>query len=587
MSKNQLVYDVNDKPAFGKNLVFAFQQVLAIMAATIAVPTIIGLPTQIPAAILGAGLGTIVYLLFTKFKSPVIISSSFAFLSSLSTALCFGYCGIILGGILAGLVYVVLALIIKFAGSKWVSKLMPPVIIGPTVALIGLSLAGSAMGDIVKASGLKEVAGEWVAVTNGSYNLVALLCGLVTLITICICSTQKRFKMGRLIPFIIGIGAGYAVASFFSIFGYACNVEYLQIVNWKPLVANFAALGDSTASVGAKFQSFLNYPDFALIEAIKELVTGNVSEAVKIAVSAATDGKVTASTLTWAGVGEVALAFIPVALVVFAEHIADHKNLGSIIGRDLVEGEPGLCRTLLGDGVGSMAGTVFGICPNTTYGESVGCVAITKNASVSTIFLAAIMCIVLSFISPLMALLRTIPACVMGGVCLTLYGFIAVSGLKMFKDINLGDNKNLFTVSTILIAGIGGLSIKIPYKILSSDLIGQTIKDGAIVDVVLSPAGTVDKTITITSIATALVLGIIVHAIINAIEKKQGGDGNEEEVKEEPQSLITGAVAPNATFEVGVDVVKAAEEKAREEEVVEELREEEKAIENAESSDKE
>lgn len=561
MSKNQLVYDVNDKPAFGKNLVFAFQQVLAIMAATIAVPTIIGLPTQIPAAILGAGLGTIVYLLFTKFKSPVIISSSFAFLSSLSTALCFGYCGIILGGILAGLVYVVLAIIIKFAGSKWVSKLMPPVIIGPTVALIGLSLAGSAMGDIVKASGLKEVAGELVSVTNGSYNLVALLCGLVTLITICICSTQKRFKMGRLIPFIIGIGAGYAVASFFSIFGYACNVEYLQIVNWKPIVENFAALGDANASVGAKFQSFLNYPDFALIEAIKELVTGNVSEAVNTAT------KGVATTLTWAGVGEVALAFIPVALVVFAEHIADHKNLGSIIGRDLVEGEPGLCRTLLGDGVGSMAGTVFGICPNTTYGESVGCVAITKNASVSTIFLAAIMCIVLSFISPLMALLRTIPACVMGGVCLTLYGFIAVSGLKMFKDINLGDNKNLFTVSTILIAGIGGLSIKIPYA--------------------LAGDGTVTKTITITSIATALVLGIIVHAIINAIEKKQGGDGNEEEVKEEPQSLITGAVAPNATFEVGVDVVKAAEEKAREEEVVEELREEEKAIETAESSDKE
>lgn len=561
MSKNQLVYDVNDKPAFGKNLVFAFQQVLAIMAATIAVPTIIGLPTQIPAAILGAGLGTIVYLLFTKFKSPVIISSSFAFLSSLSTALAFGYCGIILGGILAGLVYVVLAIIIKFAGSKWVSKLMPPVIIGPTVALIGLSLAGSAMGDIVKASGLKEVAGELVSVTNGSYNLVALLCGLVTLITICICSTQKRFKMGRLIPFIIGIGAGYTVASFFSIFGYACNVEYLQIVNWKPIVENFAALGDASASVGAKFQSFLNYPDFALIEAIKELVMGNVSEAVNTAT------KGVATTLTWAGVGEVALAFIPVALVVFAEHIADHKNLGSIIGRDLVEGEPGLCRTLLGDGVGSMAGTVFGICPNTTYGESVGCVAITKNASVSTIFLAAIMCIVLSFISPLMALLRTIPACVMGGVCLTLYGFIAVSGLKMFKDINLGDNKNLFTVSTILIAGIGGLSIKIPYA--------------------LAGDGTVTKTITITSIATALVLGIIVHAIINAIEKKQGGDGNEEEVKEEPQSLITGAVAPNATFEVGVDVVKAAEEKAREEEVVEELREEEKAIETAESSDKE
>ena len=527
---NQLVYDVNDRPPFGKLLVFAFQQVLAIMAATIAVPTIIGLPTQIPAAILGAGLGTIVYLLFTKFKSPVIISSSFAFLSSLSTAIAFGYCGIILGGILAGLVYVVLALIIKFVGSKWVSKLMPPVIIGPTVALIGLSLAGSAMGDIVKASG---------ATINASYNLVALFCGLVTLITICVCSTQKKFKMGRLIPFIIGTGMGYAVASIFSIFGHCFNVEYLKIVNWKPLVDNFVKDGSFTGVT-----AFLNYPDFALIEAIKELVNGNVSDAILAANGAAT-------TITWAGVGEIILAFVPVALVVFAEHIADHKNLGSIIGRDLVEGEPGLCRTLLGDGVGSMVGTVFGICPNTTYGESVGCVAITKNASVSTIFTAAIMCIILSFISPIMALLQTIPSCVMGGVCLTLYGFIAVSGLKMFKDIDLGDNKNLFTVSTILIAGIGGLSIKIPYA-LQND-------------------GTVSKTITITSIATALILGIVVHAIIQAIEKKQGDD----EQSDEPESLIAGAVAPKANFEVGVNEIAIEEQKEREEAVVEEFRKEE------------
>lgn len=549
MSTNQLVYDVNDRPPFGKMIVFAFQQLLAIMAATIAVPTIIGLPTQIPAAILGAGLGTIVYLLFTKFKSPVIISSSFAFLSSLSTALAFGYCGLILGSVLAGLVYVILAIIIKFAGSKWVSKLMPPVIIGPTVAIIGLSLAGNAMGDIVTASG---------ATVNRGYNLVALFCGLVTLITICICSTQKKFKMGRLIPFIIGIGAGYVVASFFSIFGYCFNVEYLKIVNWQPLVNNFAPLGDAAASAGDKVQAFLTYPDFALIEAIKELVSGNVSDAVKTAVSAATNGKVTAGTLTWAGVGEVVLAFVPVALVVFAEHIADHKNLSSIIGKDLVEGEPGLCRTLLGDGVGSIAGTVFGICPNTTYGESVGCVAITKNASVSTIFTAAVMCIILSFISPIMALLQTIPACVMGGVCLTLYGFIAVSGLKMFKDIDLGDNKNLFTVSTILIAGIGGLAIKIPYH--------------------LTDNGTVDKTITITSIATALILGIVVHAIISAIEKKQGKD--EEEVKEEPQSLIAGAVAPKAKFDVGVDEVKEVEQEEKEEAMLEEFRKEESEAQN-------
>ncbi len=535
MNKNGLIYNVEDKPKFGKMLVFAFQQVLAIMAATIAVPSIIGLPAQVPAAILGAGLGTIVYLLFTKFKSPVIISSSFAFINSLLTAVAFGYCGIIVGAILAGLVYIVLALIIKFAGSKWVSKLMPPVIIGPTVALIGLSLASSAMGDIVKASGQNIVDGVAVGVVNGGYNLVALLCGLVTLITIVICSIQKKFKMGRLIPFIIGIGVGYAVAAFFSAFGYGLDVDYLKIVNWQPLINNFAPLGSEVATAGEKVQAFLTYPDFALIEAIKELKDGT-------------------STLTWAGFGEIALAFIPVALVVFAEHIADHKNLSSIIGRDLVEDEPGLTRTLLGDGVGSIVGTVFGVCPNTTYGESVGCVAITKNASISTILTAAIMCIILSFISPLMALLQTIPSCVMGGVCLTLYGFIAVSGLKMFKNIDLGKNKNLFTVSTILIAGIGGLAIKIPYQ--------------------LADNGTVENTITITSIATALILGIIVNAIINAIEKKQGGDEEEQEEKAEGEveGLIAGAVAPNATFELNAE--DPAQEAQAEEVPAEEAQEE-------------
>ena len=495
---NQLIYDVGDKPKFGKLIVFAFQQVLAIMAATIAVPTIIGLPTQIPAAILGAGLGTIIYLLFTKFKSPVFLGSSFAFLGALSNALLFGYCGIILGSILAGLVYVVIALVIKFAGTKWVSKLMPPVIIGPTVAIIGLSLAGSAMGDIVKASGATG--------TNMSYNLVALLCGFVTFITVVICSCQKRFKSMRLIPFIIGIGVGYALASIFSIFGYACNVDYLKIVNWQPVVNNFVRNGEF---VGVT--AFLNYPDFALIEAIKELSSGNVSEAI----SAATKGA--AKVIDGAGIASVALAFIPVALVVFAEHIADHKNLSTIINKDLVEGEPGLSRTLLGDGVGSMVGTVFGICPNTTYGESVGCIAITKNASVRTILTAAIMCIVLSFISPLMAILQTIPNCVMGGVCLTLYGFIAVSGLKMFKDIDLSNNKNLYVVSAILIAGIGGLSIKIPYA--------------------LNGDGTVAKFIQITSIATALLLGIVTYAIITKIEK----------MKSSKNSVATEAVPENDT----------------------------------------
>ncbi len=491
MAKN-LVYDIHDKPKFGNLLIFALQQVLAILAATIAVPTIIGLPTQIPAAIFGAGVGTLIYQLFTRFKSPVFLGSSFAFLSSLGVALAYGYCGIVLGSIVAGMVYVVIAIVIHFVGTDWVNKLMPPVIIGPTVTLIGLSLAGAAMGDIVKANGSQIF---------GGYNLVALLCGLVAFFTIVICSSQKRYTMPRLIPFILGILAGYVVASIFTAIGLIADIDYLKIVNWDPLVNNFVNADGSFRGISAIFA----FPDFALVEAIKELASGNLAPEILGANAGAT-------LLNGGGIAEVVIAFLPVALVVFAEHIADHKNLSYIIDKDLIK-EPGLKRTLLGDGVGSIMGTLFGICPNTTYGESVGCVAITRNASVITITTTAFMCLILSFISPIMALLQTIPSCVMGGVCLTLYGFIAVSGLKMFKELDLSNNKNLFVVSAILIAGIGGLTIQIPYA--------------------LADNGSVAKAIQITGIATALILGIITNAILTKVEKSKLGKDPEESKKGE------------------------------------------------------
>ena len=497
MAKN-LVYDIHDKPKFGNMLIFAFQQLLAILAATIAVPTIIGLPTQIPAAIFGAGIGTLIYQLFTRFKSPVFLGSSFAFLSSLGVAVAYGYCGIVLGSIVAGLAYVAIAVIIHFVGTNWVSKLMPPVIIGPIVTVIGISLAVNAMGDIVKSNSSQ---------INGKYNLVALLCGLVAFFTIVICSTQKRYKMPRLIPFILGIGTGYLAASVFTAIGLAFDVDYLKIINWDPLINNFVNADGSFRG----FTAFLDYPDFAIVEGIKELVNGNVSSEI------ITASKGEATLINLGGIAEVIIAFLPVALVVFAEHIADHKNLSSIIEKDLIE-DPGLERTLLGDGVGSIAGTAFGVCPNTTYGESVGCVAITRNASVCTITTTAIMCMVLSFVSPIMTLLQTIPSCVMGGVCLTLYGFIAISGLKMFKDLDLNQNKNLFVVSSILIAGIGGLTIQIPYA--------------------LDAAGAVAKTIQVTAIATALILGIVTNAILTKVENSKLGKDPEEEAEkdEEPKS---------------------------------------------------
>jgi len=485
--EKKLVYDIHDKPRLGQLLILALQQVFAILAATIAVPTIIGIPTQIPAAILGAGIGTLVYQLFTRFKSPVFLGSSFAFLSSLSVALAYGYCGIVIGSVVAGLVYVIIAAIIHFTGTDWVDKLMPPVIIGPTVALIGLSLAGSAMGDIAKAN---------ASDIYGSYNLISLLCGLIAFATIVICSTQKKYKMARLIPFIIGIVAGYGAAAIFTLVGHLTDTDYLMIINFSPVVNNFVDADGAFKGITAIF----DYPRFALMGAIDELKTGNMSAEVLAANPGATK-------ITLSGIVEVIIAFFPVALVVFAEHIADHKNLSSIIDRDLIK-EPGLKRTLLGDGVGSIAGTVFGICPNTTYGESVGCVAITRNASVITITTTAVMCIILSFFRPLTVILQTIPSCVMGGVCLTLYGFIAVSGLKMFKDLDLGDSKNLFVVASILISGIGGLSIKIPYA--------------------FDELGAVTDVIQITPIATALIIGIITNAILTKVQKSKIGKDPDE-----------------------------------------------------------
>ena len=449
MSKN-LIYDIHDKPKFSNMLIFAFQQLLAILAATIAVPTIIGLPTQIPAAIFGAGVGTLIYQLFTRFKSPVFLGSSFAFLNSLGVALAYGYCGILLGSIVAGLVYVVLALIVRGVGTNWVSKLMPPVIIGPTVAIIGLSLAGNAMGDMVKSN---------VAQPNAAYNLVALLCGLVTFFTVVLCSTQKRYTMPKLIPFIIGIAAGYVTAVIFTLIGDIAGLDYLKIINYSPLVNNFVDADGSFKGISAIF----SLPHFAAVEAGKEIAEGHM--------------------IDLGGIAEVVMAFLPVALVVFAEHIADHKNLSSIIDRDLIE-DPGLDKTLLGDGVGSIVGTAFGICPNTTYGESVGCVAITRNASVVTITTTAIMAIAISFFGPFVTFLSSIPNCVMGGVCITLYGFIAVSGLKMVQKVDLNENGNLFTVAVILICGIGGLTVSF----------GK---------------------VTLTSVACALILGIIVNVIVN------------------------------------------------------------------------
>lgn len=445
----KLTYNVNDRPKFGQLLLFGLQQLLAILAATIAVPSIIGNGMSQSAALFGAGVGTVVYLLFTKFRSPVFLGSSFAFIGSMFAAFAgaasaqAGHAGLILGALFAGLVYVIIAIVIKLAGVRWINKLMPAVVIGPTVAIIGLSLAGNAVGDLTKGKVL-DAAG---VSTASPY--VALVCGLVTLFVVILCSVYGK-KMAKLIPFIIGICAGYAAAAIFTVIGIASGNDALKIIDFSVF----------------RNMDWFSIPDFTFFEAAKGLK--------------AIDGHYIAT---------VAVAYVPVAFVVFAEHIADHKNLSTIIDKDLLE-DPGLHRTLLGDGVGSIAGSIFGGCPNTTYGESVGCVAITGNASVVTILTTAVMAMIISFFGPFVTFLASIPNCVMGGVCITLYGFIAVSGLKMIQEVDLGDNRNLFVVAVILICGIGGLTVSF----------GK---------------------VTLTSIACALILGILTNVMVSAGKNRE------------------------------------------------------------------
>ena len=449
-----LVYNIKDKPKFGQVILFALQQLLAIMAATIAVPSIVGNGMSQTAALFGAGVGTLVYLFFTKFRSPVFLGSSFAFLGSMFAAFAgayssveLGYVGLVLGALFAGLVYVIIAIVVKFVGVKWIDKIMPAVVIGPTVAIIGLSLAGNAIGDLTGG-----------AVSASPY--VCIVCGLVTLAVTMLCSVFGK-KMLKMIPFVIGIVAGYVVASLFTVIGNLAGIPELVVIDFS------------------KFQSITWVPDFTFLkfgDGFKKLFelfaekpeVGQLNKGVAYILS-------------------IAVAYAPVAFVVFAEHIADHKNLSSLTATDLTK-DPGRHRTLLGDGIGSFAGALFGGCPNTTYGESIGCVAISGNASVVTILATAILAIIISFVGPFATFLATIPGCVMGGVCIALYGFIAVSGLKMIQKVDLNNNRNLFVVSVILIAGVGGLSVSF-------------------------------GNVTLTEVACALILGILTNLILGGMKK--------------------------------------------------------------------
>ncbi len=477
-----LILDVNESPKkVSQWLILAVQHVLAMFVACITVPLIVysgytdvnGVSmaqTMIAPTLVAAGIGTIIYLLLTKMKSPVFLASSFAYMAPMEAALSLGGTGepnlwaLPIGMAFVGVVYVIVALVIKFCGVGWLNKLLPTIVIGPVIMVIGLSLSTSAISNLTSSN----------STTDSSYNLVSIACGLIAMIVTAICSHYGK-KTVALIPFVLGMLAGYVAAAIFTGIGYyGCGNDYFRVIDWTPLIKNFSPV---------TWKSFFSLPEFLFITS-----------------------DYTYAPITGSQIGTIALLFIPVSFVTICEHIGDHKNLSGILSRDLLV-DPGLTNTLMGDGIATaVSGLVCGAA-NTTYGENVAVVGVTKIASTKVVFLAACMAVALGFLSPVMALTMTIPNCVTGGVSLILYGFIAASGVKMLinEHIDMGNTKNIFVASVILVSGIGGLAFKF--------------------------GDPTNPVISITSIAVSMILGIIMNLILSD-KKLKNKNKKPEEIKD-------------------------------------------------------
>ena len=471
---NGMLLEVDEAPKkAGKWIILAIQHVLAMFVACVTVPMIvfsgvsvtIGGVTQNLASVMiaptlfSAGIGTIFYLFVTKFKSPMFLASSFAYMAAMSEAIKVdAQAGQVnlwilpVGMAMVGVVYCLVALLIKLFGVAWLNKLLPPIVVGPVIMVIGLSLAGSAIGNLT-------------GTAAGAYNWCNIISGLVAMVVTAICAHYGKGTIS-LIPFVLGMLSGYITGVLFTAIGYyGCSSDYCRVVNFDPFINLFSNI---------RVQSFLDYPKFLFLAAQSSNVVP----------------------LSGSAVGQAALIFIPVSLVTICEHIGDHKNMSGLLQRDLLE-EPGLSRTLIGDGVATaISGCLCGAA-NTTYGENVAVVGVTKIASTKVIFLACIFSMLLGFFSPVMALTQTIPACVTGGVSLILYGFIASSGVKMLihEKVDMSKTKNIFVSSVILVAGIGGLVFSF---------------------------GSGEVSMSITSVSVAMILGIIMNAILR--EKKPSSE---------------------------------------------------------------
>lgn len=419
MNKKKMAYDIDEFPPIGKAIVLAFQHVFAMFGATILVPILVNAAAgetvlTIPVALVTSGVGTLIYILCTKGGSPVYLGSSFAFITPIAAAyLKGGISGAMTGVMAVGLIYIIIAIIIKFVGKDWLEKLLPPVVIGPMIMIIGLGLAPSAISQI----GLDSIESfDWKVL------LVALTSFIVT--TVVMTRAKGFFKV---IPFLMGIIAGYILAVILGM------IDFKSVVDAK----------------------FISAPKFVI--PFKDYTPSFVA----------------------------LLTIAPIALVTLCEHIGDHTSLGNIIGKDLIK-DPGLDKTLMGDGVATFIAGILGGPANTTYGENTSVVGMTKVASVKVIGLAAIFAIIIGFLGKFTALVSTIPNGVLGGVSLLLYGFIAVNGLKVLikNQVNFEDPKNVIVASSMLVLGLGGAAISIVSGDLSITISGMSL--ASIVGIILN-----------------------------------------------------------------------------------------------------
>lgn len=418
MKENKLIYDTYEKPPLGEWLILAFQHVIAMFGATILVPILVNKAAQaevmsIPTALICSGVGTLLYILATKGKSPVYLGSSFTFIAPVASVFIKdGISGVATGIITVGLVYILFSFLIKLFGKKWIHKLLPPIVVGPMIIIIGLSLAPNAISQI--------------GLDNGNIVWESIFIAIVSFMVTAIVAIYAK-GIFKVIPFLIGIIAGYLLSI------------SLGVVDFTIL----------------KEASYISLPKIFL--PIKDY--------------------------TFSLVG--LLTMLPIALVSISEHIGDHMALSSIIDKDLTK-DPGLDRTLLGDGLATTFAGLVGGPANTTYGENTSIVGMSRVASVWVIGLAAIISICLAFFGKITALFQTIPDEVLGGVSLLLYGFISVNGLKVLIENNTDFNnlRNIVIVSSMLIFGLGGAIITLETKNLAISLTGMSLS--AIVGIILN-----------------------------------------------------------------------------------------------------